>query len=155
MLASTSRVGQRVKELREIRKMSRRRLIARTAGEFDPDDSEIETISEDWLKRLELERPARLTPAILEALCRALLCSPRERADLFLLAGFNILVSGDSTPGVAAQMINYVSARIYADAEEIIIDGINDRHLADLKEQEMFEIVATALELVIQRGRRH
>ena len=77
---AAQRCGTAVARLRTLRNLSRAQLVARLYDEIDPDDHTYERISVAWLARLENGRIVKVTRPTVEALCRALRCTPRERA---------------------------------------------------------------------------
>ncbi len=55
-----------------------------------------------------------------EALCRALRCSPQERAWVLLYADRNVLVDAESAPTPAAEALTFVMDRLYAEAGDLL-----------------------------------
>jgi hypothetical protein len=54
----------------------------------------------------------------------------------------------------SSQLLNFVVAQLYNEADEILTTLLEQRQAQTLDEQEMLEIVATALELVIDYRRQ-
>jgi Helix-turn-helix domain len=151
----TQRCGDEIARLRALRNWSRARLINRLCDELDEDDPNYDSISESWLKRLEGGVKVKLPRQTLEALGRALRCTPRERARLLLYADRSVLTRNDDrAPDGVAEAINYTMACLYAEAHEILEDLIGQRRAADLDEGEIVELTAIALDLVIKQRRK-
>lgn len=150
---STQRCGEEIARLRNIRNMSRARLVARISTEIDEDDPSADSISESWLKRLENGVLVKLPRTTLDAICRALRCTPRERARVLLLADRSALAT-EETPDAVAETLNYVTLRLHEQAHAVMADLIGQRRAADLDESEIFEMTATALEMLARHAQR-
>lgn len=147
------RCGAEIARLRTRRNWSRAKLIARLYDELGPDDPNFDTISESWLKRLENGHVVKVPRQTIEALCRALQCTPREHARLLLYADRNGLV-GAADPDQVSELLHYTMLRISADAHDILSSLIGQRRAADLDDQEYLELTKTALELVIAQQKK-
>jgi hypothetical protein len=150
---ATQRCGAEIARLRTSRNWSRAKLIARLFDELEPDDPAFDHVSEAWLKRLENGHMVKVPRQTAEVICRALRCTPRERARLLLYADRNVLTAGD-VPDTVAEALTYVLDRLYAETHEILADVIGQRRATDLDEGELFELTATALDLVLKYRRR-
>jgi len=148
------RLGDEIARLRTARNLSRAKLIARLFDTFEDDDPIFDHISEAWLKRLEKGGMVKVPRRIVETLCQALGCTPQERVRVLLYADRNVLGSSDKAPDGVAEALNYTIDRLYAEVYDVLADVIGQRRANDLTEQELFELVATALELVLKRCRR-
>jgi hypothetical protein len=120
---------------------------------LDEHDPLINVISEAWLKRLENGLTVKISRSIIEALCEALRCTARERAHILLHADRSVLIDADE-PSVAAETLNYVMYRLFTEASDILNQLIKEKRVNELDEQEMFEIVKAALELVAEQRHR-
>ena len=148
---ATRRCGELIARLRTARGWSRARLITRLCHELDPDDPQHEALGEAWLARLETGRTVKLPRPTVEALCRALRCSPRERALLLLAADRSVLADQADMPTAEAELLNFVMDRLYAEARDTLSALLAQRGPVD--ELAAFEIAAATLEHVIE-GRR-
>jgi transcriptional regulator with XRE-family HTH domain len=92
---AAQRCGAAIARLRTLRNLSRAQLVARLYDEIDPSDQIYERINVIWLARLENGRVVKVARPVVEALCRALHCTPRERAWLLLHADRNVLASDE------------------------------------------------------------
>jgi transcriptional regulator with XRE-family HTH domain len=151
---STRRLGEEVARLRNTRNWSRAKLIVRLYDVLDADDPTLDHISESWLKRLENGHTVKMPRQTVEVLCQALHCTAKERARLLLYADRSIFVDCNGAPDAVAEALNYMIDRLYTETGEILAGLIGQRRAADLDEQELFELTATVLELVIKRRRR-
>jgi transcriptional regulator with XRE-family HTH domain len=149
---STRRCGKLIARLRTARGWSRARLITRLCHELDPDDPQHEALGEAWLARLETGRTVKLQRATVEALCRALRCTPRERALLLLAADRSVLTERADTPTPEAELLNFVMDRLYAEARPALARLLAQRGAPD-DELAFFEIAAAALAQVIDERR--
>src|SRR5262249_49545252 len=113
-------LGRAVARLRTLRKLSRAQLVARLYDEIDPADHTYERISVTWLARLENGRIVKVARPTIEALCRALRCTPRERAWLLLHADRNVLASATTEPTEEAELLTYVIDQLHPDMREIL-----------------------------------
>lgn len=148
-------VRRRRKEL----KLAYRTVVARIVYSLyqqECDEVEITLVSEDWLKRLEIGRPASLSATILNALLYALEYSDRERVSWLLRAGYSQLASDTAAHTDVADVINYVSYLLHRHprAAALIASAIADGQAADLTDDELLDIVANSLNLVLQLRRR-
>jgi transcriptional regulator with XRE-family HTH domain len=151
---ATRRGGAEVARLRNHLGWSRATLVDRLRDLLDPSEPNYESISESWLARLENGRMVKVPRPILEALGHALGCTPQERAHLLLLADRNVLAHPDQAPTAVARLLNFVAAQLYNEADEILTTLLEQRQAQTLDEREMLEIVATALEMVIDYRRQ-
>jgi transcriptional regulator with XRE-family HTH domain len=151
---ATQRCGAAVARLRTLRNLSRAQLVARLYEEIDPSDPIYERINVIWLARLENGRVVKVVRPVVEALCRALRCTPRERAWLLLHADRSVL-AGDP-PGEPAELLTYVVEQLHREASEHLAALLGSRRACGLDEIELLEITATALEIVLaqRRGER-
>ncbi|MFO7168611.1 MAG: helix-turn-helix transcriptional regulator [Chloroflexota bacterium] len=147
------RCGAAIARLRTLRNLSRPQLIARLYDEIDPAGL-AERISVTWLARLESGRIVKVARPTLEALCRALRCTPRERAWLLLRADRNVLAAGDE-PGEAAELLTYAVDHLHRTAQETVAARLGARRVCALTDREILEITAAALQdALAQRGAR-
>jgi transcriptional regulator with XRE-family HTH domain len=145
--------GAAVARLRTLRNLSRAQLLARLYDEIDPTDHTYERISVTWLARLENGRIVKVARPTVEALCRALRCTPRERAWLLLHADRNVLASAGDEPTETAELLTYVVDQLHREAREILTALLGPRQACALSELEILELTATALERAIARCR--
>lgn len=150
---AAQRCGAAVARLRTLRKLSRAQLLARLYDEIDPDDHTYERISITWLARLENGRVVKVARPIVEALCRALDCTPRERAWLLLHADRNLLASAADEPTETAELLTYAIDQLHREVPEILAALLGPRRAGVLSELELLELTATALQLAIARRR--
>lgn len=150
---AAQRCGAAVARLRTLRNLSRAQLVARLYDELDPADHTYERISVTWLARLENGRIVKVARPMVEALCRALRCTPRQRAWLLLHADRNVLASATDEPTETAELLTYVIDQLHRDAPEILAAELGSRRACALSELELLELTATALEIVLARRR--
>jgi transcriptional regulator with XRE-family HTH domain len=150
---AAQRCGAAVARLRTLRKLSRAQLLARLYDEIDPADHTYERISVTWLARLENGRIVKVARPTVEALCRALRCTPRERAWLLLHADRNVLASAGDEPTEEAELLSYVVDQLHREGREILAALLGPRRACALSELELLELTATALEVAIARHR--
>jgi transcriptional regulator with XRE-family HTH domain len=150
---AAQRCGAAVARLRTFRNLSRAQLIARLYDEIDPADHTYEHISVTWLARLENGRVVKVARPMVEALCRALRCTPRERAWLLLHADRNVLAGAGDEPTQTAELLTYVIDQLQHEAPEILAALLGARRACALDELELLEITATTLEIAIARRR--
>ena len=150
---AAQRCGVAVARLRTLRKLSRAQLVARLYDEIDPTDHAYEHISVTWLARLENGRVVKVARPIVEALCRALRCTPKERAWLLLHADRNVLAGAGDEPAEAAELLTYAIDELHREAREILAALLGPRQACALSELEILELTATALEIAIARHR--
>ena len=150
---AAQRCGAAVARLRTLRNLSRAQLVARLYDEIGPDDHTYERISVAWLARLENGRIVKVARPTVEALCRALRCTPRERAWLLLHTDRNVLAGAADAPTESADLLTYAIDLLYREAREILAALLGPRRACALSELELLELTATALEIVIVRRR--
>jgi transcriptional regulator with XRE-family HTH domain len=150
---ATQRCGAAVARLRTLRNLSRAQLVARLYDQIDPADHTYERISVTWLARLENGRIVKVARPTVEALCRALRCTPRERAWLLLHADRNVLASAGDEPTEEAELLTYIIDQLHREAREILAALLGSRRACALSELELLELTATALEIAIARRR--
>ena len=152
---AAKRCGEAIARLRTLRRWSRAQLVIRLYDELAPDDPNYNSISETWLARLENGRMVKVPRNIVEALCRALRCSPKERAYVLLHADRNVL--GDRDPEVGptpvAEALSYVMERLDAEAHDLLAD-VAGQHPAMVDELDLLEGTLMALQLLIARRRQ-
>jgi DNA-binding Xre family transcriptional regulator len=148
------RCGEAIARLRTKRRWTRTQLLTRLLREMSPTDPYYESVSETWLARLENGRMVKVPRATVEALCRALRCSPRERAWVLLHADRNVLADAAGTPTPAAELLTFVVERLYAEACDSLNALLTTREGTASSELELFEIAAAALEQALARRRR-
>lgn len=151
---SAKRCGEAIARLRTQRRWSRAQLVIRLYSELSPDDPSYDSVSETWLARLENGRMVKVPRQTVEALCRALHCSARERAHVLLYADRNVLAEADTEPTLAAEALTYAMDRLYAEARDLLTTMLGQRSTAALDELEVLEATAAALDEVIGRRRR-
>src|SRR3712207_1060810 len=83
--------GGEIARLREQRRWTRPAFLRRIDDVLGAIDDQYEPRSDAWLHRLENGQIVKLPRPIINAICDALECSPRERAKLLLLADRNVL----------------------------------------------------------------
>lgn len=147
------RCGESIAQLRTQRRWSRAQLVIRLYSELPTDDPSYESISETWLARLENGRMVKIPRSTVEALCRALRCSPQERAHVLLSADRNVLADADQAPTPAAEVLTYAMDRLYRDASELLAQELGRRASGTLDDLEILELTAHALQVVITRRR--
>jgi transcriptional regulator with XRE-family HTH domain len=107
------RCGAAIARLRTSRNWSRAKLIARFYDQIAPSHLTNDRIGESWLARLEQGRVVKISRHTVEALCRALDCTPRERAQVLLLADRNALGGADEAPSSVAETLTYALDLLY------------------------------------------
>lgn len=147
-------VREEIRRRRKELKLDYRVVVARIIRhlyQIECDESEITTVSEDWLKRLEIGRPASMTANILDGLLRALEYSDRERVEWLLRAHYSPIASGD-----VEKAINYVAYLLNRNpiAVGLIASATADGQGDRLTDNELLEIIAKSLTLVLQDRRR-
>jgi transcriptional regulator with XRE-family HTH domain len=152
---AAKRCGEAIARLRTLRRWSRAQLVVRLYNEISTDDPNYDSISETWLARLENGRMVKVPRQTIEALCRALRCTPQERAWVLLCADRSVVATRDEEPSPVAELLTYAMERLYAEAHESLAAMIGARPADALDEQELFELTAAALETVLaQRARQ-
>lgn len=111
---ATRRCGELIAQLRAARGWSRADLVDRLSRTLDPDDPCAAAVGEPWLARLETGRMVKLARRTLEALCRALGCTARERARLLLYADRNALADPARDPTEAEVQLHELLAELAA-----------------------------------------
>ena len=140
------RCGAAIARLRTLRGWSRAKLITRLYDQIDPTAAIYDHISVAWLARLEQGRVVKLPRVMLDALCRALECTPHERIQLLLLADRNALDCADRAPAPAALAIAYIAAQLYDEAHATISEWIGSRSLDAIGDLDLLEIAAASLQ---------
>ena len=151
---AAKRCGEAIARLRTLRRWSRAQLVIRLYDELAPDDPNYNSISETWLARLENGRMVKVPRQTVEALCRALRCTPQERATVLLHADRSVLAEHEGTPDATAEALTYVMDRLYHEAYEVFAMVIGQRPSTALDETELLEVTATALDLLVARQRK-
>lgn len=151
---AAKRCGEAIARLRTARRWSRTQFIIRLFDELTPDDPSYDSISETWLARLENGRMVKVPRQTVEALCRALRCTPQERAWVLLHADRSVLADHEHEPTAAAEVLTYVMDRLYVEAGELLNALVAQHHATALSEDELLEATATALNGLIAR-RQH
>jgi transcriptional regulator with XRE-family HTH domain len=147
------RCGAAVARLRTLRNLSRAQLLARLYDQIDPADQTYERISLSWLARLENGRIVKVARPTVEALCRALGCTPRERAWLLLQADRNVLASPGGEPSQIAELLTYAIDQLQRDMPAIQASVLGSRRACALSDIEILEAAARSLEIAIARRR--
>jgi transcriptional regulator with XRE-family HTH domain len=151
---AAKRCGEAIARLRTLRGWSRAQLIIRLYNELPPEDPNYDSISETWLARLENGRMVKVQRQTVEALCRALRCSPQERAWVLLYADRNVLVDAECAPTPAAEALTFVMDRLYAEAGDLLTAMVSQQPGIAQDELSLLEATAAALEYVIEHHRR-
>lgn len=150
---AAQRCGTAVARLRTLRNLSRAQLVARLHDQIDLDNHTYERISVAWLARLENGRIVKVARPTIEALCRALRCTPRERAWLLLHTDRNVLAGAADEPTETAALLTYAIDQLHREARETLAALLGSRRACALSELEILELTATALDLAIARRR--
>lgn len=150
---AAQRCGTAVARLRTLRNLSRAQLVARLHDQIDLADHTYERISVAWLARLENGRIVKVARPTIEALCRALRCTPRERAWLLLHTDRNVLAGAADEPTETAALLTYAIDQLHREARETLAALLGSRRACALSELEILELTATALDLAIARRR--
>jgi transcriptional regulator with XRE-family HTH domain len=148
---AAKRCGEAIARLRTLRRWSRAQLVIRLYDELAPEDPNYNSISETWLARLENGRMVKVSRLTVEALCRALRCSPQERATVLLHADRSVLAEHNSTPDAAAEALTYIMDRLYHETYDVFKAMIGQRPIALLGEVELLQMTATALDVLAAR----
>lgn len=151
---AAKRCGEAIARLRTLRGWSRAQLIIRLYNELPTEDPNYDSISETWLARLENGRMVKVQRQTVEALCRALRCSPQERAWVLLYADRNVLVDAECEPTLAAEALTFVMDRLYTEAGDMITELVGQQPANAQDELTLLEATATALEHLIEHHRR-
>ena len=110
-------------------------------------------LSEKWLGRLENGRSVILPRQIFNALGEALSCTDEELARLHLLADRNVVVI---IPGVTTKLkerFNYLVFKFLDDMSTIIDSQTASQINVQLSEEDMDELIYSAVELIIAERR--
>lgn len=148
---AAKRCGEAIARLRTLRDWSRTQLLLRLYNELSPADPAYHSLSETWLARLENGRMVKVPRSVVEALCRALRCTPQERARVLLYADRNVLVNEDAEPSPAAETLTYAMDRLYHDAHDVLAALLQQRLPSMLDEMELLEVTEAALRALIAR----
>lgn len=151
---AAKRCGEAIARLRTIRCWSRAQLIIRLYNELSPDDPSYESLSETWLARLENGRMVKVPRQTIEALCRALRCTPKERARVLLYADRNALIDEQEGPTPVGEALTFVMDRLFSEADEMLSSLLGEGEVADMDELHLLEVASTALQLLIARRHR-
>jgi transcriptional regulator with XRE-family HTH domain len=151
---AAKRCGEAIARLRTTRRWSRAQMIIRLFDELAPDDPNYNSISETWLARLENGRMVKVPRQTVEAICRALRCTPRERAMVLLHADRSVLTDHEHEPTVTGELLSYVMDRVHAEASDVLDSLAGRREIDEIDELELLEMTATALDLLIARRRK-
>lgn len=151
---AAKRCGEAIARLRTARRWSRAHLVIRLYDELSPDDPSYDSISETWLARLENGRMVKVPRQTVEALCRALRCTPRERAHVLLHADRCALTDADATPTAPAEVLAYVMDRLYSETYDLLAGMVGTREPEALDETELLDMASAALETLIARRER-
>lgn len=102
----------------------------------------------DWVAgKLALDQT---THEEIEKVCTALNCTLWERASI-LLAADRTIFPIDAVSSPVAQLVTYIAAQIYEEAQEPLSDLLASRVMNDLDADELKELVQTALTLFIRQ----
>lgn len=149
---AAKRCGEAIARLRTARRWSRAQFLIRLFDELSPDDPNYDSISETWLARLENGRMVKVPRQTIEALCRALRCTPQERAWVLLHADRSLFTDHDHEPTPAGELLTYVMDQLYTEAREVLNGLVGQRQASALDEAELLEVTAAALDVL--RARR-
>lgn len=148
------RCGLEIERLRLSRGWIRAKLLVRVWDQLEIDDPNYDRITEAWLARLETGRMVKIPRQTLEALCRALNCTDQERARVLLCADRNPLSTSDNEPDIVTEMLNYTLTVVHREAGEMLATLIEQHRAGDLDEQEILELTATALDMILKSRRK-
>lgn len=143
-------LGDLIAQLRTKYQLSRTRLAMRIARQLADDSDLHNQVSDIWIKRLEGGLRVKVTRPMIEAIAKALTCTPRERGRLLLLADKNIL-GADAAHDPDAEALALTVAMLYDEARPIIASLLDQRRAADLTDAELRAIAAEAIRLVADR----
>jgi transcriptional regulator with XRE-family HTH domain len=154
--ASVQRCSAEIARLRTKRNWSRAKLVARLYDELELGDPNFDSISESWLKRLESGQMVKLSRQTLEAICKALNCTPQERVSVLILADRNVFAEADGTTERVAVALTRALIHLKANpmVHEILGNIIGQRRAEDLDENELLELIVTAERLVRKQNRK-
>ncbi len=150
------RCGEAIARIRTSRGWSRAQLLLRLFNELPTSDPTYLSLSETWLARLENGRMVKIPRQTVEALCRALHCSPAERAHVLLWADRNVLAHcADDEPDLAAEVLTSVMDQIYREARDVLGSLVRQRAFQSengmLDEIDECGVVAAVLDSLIAR----
>ncbi len=151
---AAKRCGEAIARLRTTRRWSRAHLVIRLYDELSPDDPSYDSISETWLARLENGRMVKVPRQTVEALCRALRCTPRERARVLLHADRCALTDAEAAPTAPAEVLAYVMDRLYNETYDLLAGMLGAREPETLDETELLDMASAALDTLIERRDR-
>lgn len=149
---AAKRCGEAIARLRTARRWSRAQFLIRLFDELSPDDPNYDSISETWLARLENGRMVKVPRQTIEALCRALRCTPQERAWVLLHADRSLFTDHEHEPTPAGELLTYVMDQLYTEAREVLNGLVGQRPASTLDEAELLDVTAAALDVL--RARR-
>ena len=149
--AAAKRCGEEIARLRTYRRWSRAQLVIRLYDELATDDPNYDSISETWLARLENGRMVKVPRQTIEALCRALRCTARERATLLLHADRNVLAEHHCGPDAVAVALNTVMDRINRESHETVRRLLGTDDTSQLDDVQLLEAAAAAIDVLISR----
>jgi len=149
---AAKRCGEAIARLRTARRWSRAQFLIRLFDELSPDDPNYDSISETWLARLENGRMVKVPRQTIEALCRALRCTPQERAWVLLHADRSLFTDHEHEPTPAGELLTYVMDHLYTEAREVLNGLVGQRPASELDEAELLDVTAAALDVL--RARR-
>ncbi|MGZ3602886.1 MAG: helix-turn-helix domain-containing protein [Ktedonobacterales bacterium] len=149
---AAKRCGEAIARLRTARRWSRAQFLIRLFDELSPDDPNYDSISETWLARLENGRMVKVPRQTIEALCRALRCTPQERAWVLLHADRSLFTDHEHEPTPAGELLTYVMDQLYSEAREVLNGLVGQRPASELDEAELLDVTAAALDVL--RARR-
>lgn len=152
--AAARRFGAEIARLRELRGISRSKLVIHLYYAVGEDSPLCDTFNDAWLARLETGKTVKISREVLDALCLALRCSPRERRRLLLMADRSVFLNENGEPDALAELLNDIFAEVYEDAREVLDPLLGRRELHNLTEVERQDMVRTALEVAIRAYRR-
>ena len=152
---AAKRCGEAIARLRTQRNWSRTQLLLHLYNELSPSDPCYLSLSETWLARLENGRMVKVPRTTVEALCRALRCTPQERARVLLYADRNVLAENDDEPPAVAEALTYVMDRLHREAGDVLAGPLALHPAALLDDLELLKLTASALDLLIARSTHH
>jgi DNA-binding Xre family transcriptional regulator len=128
--------------------------VIRLFDELAADDPNYNSISETWLARLENGRMVKVPRQTVDAICRALRCTPQERALVLVHADRSVLTDHTHKPTVTGELLTFVMDRLHTEARDVLETLAGHGDVTTLDELEMLEMAATALDLLIARRRK-
>jgi len=145
---AAKRAGEEIARLRVSRGWTRWQLATKLPYVMQDKDPSRDAVSEAWLARLETGRKVIINRETLEAFCRALNCTPQERARLLLHADRSVFPNAPEEPDDAAEALAYVMNQVYTEAREVLTDALKQRRARDLDNAELLELVSKAIKLI-------